>query len=76
VIHRRAFVAGMAAAMMAPLAAAGQQTRVYRVGVILQGGPPTAQQRSAAGPPRAARVAVLKRYRKIMIGRDQIRLAD
>jgi putative ABC transport system substrate-binding protein len=38
-IRRRTFLAGMASAIVTPSAAAGQQGRVYRVGVILQGGP-------------------------------------
>jgi putative ABC transport system substrate-binding protein len=39
-MERRAFLAGTGAVLLAaPLAAEAQQARVYRVGVILQGGP-------------------------------------
>ena len=38
-MSRRTFLTGMAAAIVRPSAAAGQHGRLYRVGVILQGGP-------------------------------------
>ena len=39
-MDRRTFLAGTGAVLLAaPLAAEAQQARVYRVGVILQGGP-------------------------------------
>jgi putative ABC transport system substrate-binding protein len=38
-MDRRSFLAGVAAFLAAPLAAEAQQARVYRIGVILQGGP-------------------------------------
>src|SRR2546425_13286785 len=38
-MHRRAFIAGTLSVLPAALAAEAQQTRVYRIGVLLQGGP-------------------------------------
>src|SRR5215470_16041579 len=38
-MHRRAFVTGLGAVLLAPLGAEAQQDRIYRVGVIHQGGP-------------------------------------
>ena len=38
-MDRRTFVTGLGAVLAAPRAAGAQQSRVYRVGVILQGGP-------------------------------------
>jgi hypothetical protein len=38
-MNRRAFVTGLGAVLAAQRAAGAQQSRVYRVGVILQGGP-------------------------------------
>jgi putative ABC transport system substrate-binding protein len=38
-IHRRIFVTGIATMLAAPLGVEAQQARVYRIGVILQGGP-------------------------------------
>jgi len=38
-MDRRAFLAGAGAFLVAPPAAEAQPARVYRVGVIIQGGP-------------------------------------
>jgi len=38
-MNRRAFISGALAVLAAPLAAKAQPARVYRIGVILQGGP-------------------------------------
>ena len=37
-MNRRAFVAGLGAVLAAPLAVEAQPARIYRVGVVLQGG--------------------------------------